>query len=110
MVSSSEYIANESIGTYDNHVIKMKQLLAERPEDYFYELAPYDYRWHFFNWNTEKSCKNLTITTDAKTKQMFGEGMPEDFYPKNQLFCKDGGGFKTAVGDQPFYQGEKSFF
>ena len=60
----------------------MKQLIAERPDDFFYELAPIDYRWHFFSWSQEKSCDKLIIGTDAKTKTMF-EGLDDEYLPKN---------------------------
>ena len=36
--------------------------------------------------------------------------MPEEFMPKNQLFCKDGSGFKTAIALDSFYEGEKVFY
>ena len=36
--------------------------------------------------------------------------MPSEFMPKNQVLCKDGGGFKTAIGDEPFESGDKVFY
>ena len=79
----SEYIINANSGiSYEDHYKKIQALMAERPDDYYYELVPSDYRWHFFNWDKVKSSPKLKIETDPKMKEMFG-GMPDEYMPKN---------------------------
>ena len=103
------FIANAAKCTYEEHIKNYNALVAERPNEYYYDLVPTDYRWHLFNWDGTKSSSKLKIGPDKHMKEMF-EAMPEEFMPKNQLHCLDGGGFKTALADEPFYAQEKVFY
>ena len=103
------FIANSAKCTYEEHQKTYNALVAERPNDYYYDLVPYEYRWHFFNWDDQKSSNKLIIAPDKQMKEMF-DGVPDEFMPKNELKCKDGGGFKTALGSEAFYDGEKVFY
>eukprot|EP00347_Sterkiella_histriomuscorum_P003770 403363015 len=78
-------LVDDSLSAQSPHAAALQQAMQE--------IIPDGFEWAMFQWDTEKSSKKLQIDEDLLTVKV-----------------KDGSGFKTSFGDQPFKAGGRYYF